>query len=115
MEITITKIKTQLQPDKLLKLKLKYRLSKVNNYNNRSKNTNNTNFVWIASQWKIKSQYLDYHHSCDHSVHREVTPSRCPYLEIIWWLASPVTSYDGVHTFKLSTFIGVSWLTLIGF
>jgi len=45
MEITITKIKTQLQPDKLLKLKLKYRLSKVNNYNNRSKNTNNTNFV----------------------------------------------------------------------
>jgi len=33
MEITITKAKTQLQPGKLLKLKLKCRFSKVNNYN----------------------------------------------------------------------------------
>jgi len=33
MEITITKLKTQLQPDKLLKLKLKRRFSKINNYN----------------------------------------------------------------------------------
>ena len=33
MEITTTKTKSQLQPDKLLKLKLKCRFSKINNYN----------------------------------------------------------------------------------
>ena len=33
MEITITKTKTQLQPDKLLKLTLKHKFSKINNYN----------------------------------------------------------------------------------
>ena len=33
MEITIAKTKTQLQPDKLQKLKLKCRFSKKNNYN----------------------------------------------------------------------------------
>ena len=33
MEITITKTKTQLQPDKLLKLNLKCRFSNINKYN----------------------------------------------------------------------------------
>jgi len=32
-------------------------------------------FVWIAIQWKINSQYLYCSHSSDHSVHMGVIPS----------------------------------------